>query len=175
LIYFDVGEAEMMVNKTIFLRENAPIPSLESLFGWRSQYDRMLRWYDRLKKDQSLDILLAFFLNCYALRDWLHKTARLDANIIDDAIKADFSMKLCRDLCNRSKHPILAKPSIDANFVITREYRGKSRPIRLVLHADGIRTDLPELPNRCVRFWDEFLLMQGLKQPTIVGRPYDSH
>jgi hypothetical protein len=149
-------------NKTILLRNNVPIPSLESLFGWQSQYARMLRWHDCSKNDPSLDTLLAFFLNCYALRDWLHKTAKLDAKVIGEAIKVDLAMKLCRDLCNRSKRPILTKPSVDANFVITREYRGTTSPVGLMLHADQMRTDLTGVADRCVRFWQQFLRDQGL-------------
>ena len=50
--------------------------------GWRAQWDRTHRWYERVKRvgrdstalpADRLDFLLAFFQNCYALRDWIQK------------------------------------------------------------------------------------------------------
>jgi hypothetical protein len=95
-------------------------------------------------------MLLTFFLNCYALRDWLSKSSTLAANVIDTEIDGSFAMQLCRDLCNRSKHLTISRPSVDANFVITMEYRGKSRPAGIVVLAGGEKSDLHETAGKCV-------------------------
>lgn len=63
----------------------------------------MIRWHNQLKQDPSLDMLLTFFLNCYALRDWLINSNALAVKIIDGEINNNLAMRLCRDLCNRSK------------------------------------------------------------------------
>ena len=50
----------------------------------REQYDRMMRWYARMKatdsgrehavaSDNYVDEIYAFFLNCYHLKDWIKK------------------------------------------------------------------------------------------------------
>jgi hypothetical protein len=49
-------------DRKIFLRHPQELPSLESLYGWHSQYERMLRWHERLKENNSLDYLLTYFL-----------------------------------------------------------------------------------------------------------------
>lgn len=152
-----------MTGRKVFMRKNAALPSLESLFGWYSQYERVVRWRERLRSDGSLDILITFFLHCYALRDWLAHSSEVRQREIDAAIKNDFSMSLCRDLCNRSKHLVLLKKaSIDANFSIAREYRGKIRPPSVVVMAGGRKIDLLEVVDNCLAFWKDFLGSRGM-------------
>jgi hypothetical protein len=161
-----------MARRSIFRRSASALPSLESLFGWHDQYERMLRWRERLRDDRSLDFLLAFFLNCYALRDWLVKAGAFGETELDSIIRGSLAMRLCRDLCNRSKHLILSKPSIDSDFFICREYRGESRPPVLVVHAwdantqRDVATDLVDLPVACTEFWNSTLKSKGLLQVT---------
>lgn len=146
-----------MTTRRIFLRDPNWLPSLESLFGWHSQYDRFMRWHARLKSEPTLDMLLAFFLNCYALRDWLIQSEALSRAALDERINADPAMRLCRDLCNRSKHLVLNRASVDAQFAILREYRGKTRPPGIVVLAEGVKSDLNEVADRCVAFCQALL------------------
>jgi hypothetical protein len=44
------------------------LPSLESLYGWRSQYERILRWRERLGADGDLDSYMSFFVNSRPLQ-----------------------------------------------------------------------------------------------------------
>jgi hypothetical protein len=150
-------------DRKIFLGNPQWLPSLESLFGWHSQYERMMRWHDRLKRDPSLDLLLTFFLNCYALRHWLAKSSTLAAHVVDAEIDKSFPMRLCRDLCNRSKHLTINRPSVDADFAITMEYRGESRPAGIVVLAGGVKSDLHETADQCVAFWHHILPENGLR------------
>jgi len=123
----------------------------------------MLRWHERLKDDASLDMLLTFFLNCYALRDWLHNSGALDGNITDIFVKGDPALSLCRDLCNRSKHLILTgRPSVDADFSIVLEYRGNIRPAGIVILAGGVKSDLHDIANQCKEAWILFLSKNNL-------------
>ncbi len=150
---FEKGAGMTTSTRRIFTRHPQGLPSLESLFGWQSQYERMIRWHNQLKQDPSLDMLLTFFLNCYALRDWLINSNALAVKIIDGEINNNLAMRLCRDLCNRSKHLVIdRRPSIDANLVITREYRGASRPPGIVVLAGGVKSDLHELAHQCIVF-----------------------
>ncbi len=66
-------------------------------------------------------------------------------------------MRLCRDICNRSKHFLINNPSIDSGFSIAREYRrGETRP-SLVILAGGDKFDLDETVQGCVSFWTDVL------------------
>jgi hypothetical protein len=110
-------------------------------------------------------MLLAFFLNCYALRDWLVNGDVLGSEVIDAAIQADFHMGLCRDLCNRSKHLMLSRPSVDPDFSIVRTYRGQDQPPGIVVLAAGKMIDLHDLAAQCMIFWGNFLQGHGLPNP----------
>jgi hypothetical protein len=157
-----------MPERSIFLRDSSSRPSLESLFGWHDQFERMLRWHERLRDDRSLDFLLVFFLNCYALRDWLVKAGAFDETELDSIVRESLVMRLCRNLCNRSKHLILSTTSIDSDFFISREYRGERRSSVLVVHAWDANTqrdvaaELVELPVACIEFWNTTLKSKGL-------------
>jgi hypothetical protein len=106
--------------------------SMENILEWRSQYDRMKRWLAKLREfgrdqedEERLDLYLAFFLNCYSLLDWFVKSGGIDASEIHNRIQASEAMRLCRDICNRSKHMQIGsphKPSTEADFSLAREY-----------------------------------------------------
>src|SRR5262249_11565420 len=104
--------------------------SAENILSWRSQHDRLKRWSRRLHEfgddgsfQERLDFFLAFFLNCYALRDWFINSNSISQIELDNLIQSNEAMRLCRDICNRSKHLTLNRPaSTDPNFSIGSEY-----------------------------------------------------
>lgn len=89
--------------------------------GYREQYDRMKRWYDRfaalnsgrqhnMTADNYLDEIYAFFLNCYHLKDWLRSDSTIPAAVqqsVEPHINVNRSLRLCADLCNSQKHLVL--------------------------------------------------------------------
>ena len=84
--------------------------SAENIFSWRSQHDRVKRWSRRLHEFQDadfqdrLDFFLAFFVNCYALTDWFIESNSISKEEMNKLVKSNDAMRLCRDICNRSKH-----------------------------------------------------------------------
>ncbi len=100
---------------------------------WKIQWYRLKRWYDRTQlirtkcKNEELnlfdiDIIIAFFQNCFHLRDWLlisHPTMDQD---IQNLFKNNIEMGACRDICNGFKHKKLSNPTYDADINIYREY-----------------------------------------------------
>jgi hypothetical protein len=137
--------------------------SAENVLSWRSQLDRVKRWSDRLKEfgrddtdQERLDFYLAFFLNCYALRDWFINSNAVSKPDMDGLTQSNEAMRLCRDICNRSKHLTLNRnPSTEATFSIGREYTPYAN--RFFVIALGEKRDLFEIASACVAFWDEFL------------------
>jgi hypothetical protein len=88
---------------------------------------------------ERLDFFLAFFLNCYALRDWFINSNSISQTEMDELIKSDEAMRLCRDICNRSKHLTLNRPaSTEPNFSIGREYNPSGDRF-FVTYLDSVR------------------------------------
>lgn len=147
--------------------------SAENIFSWRSQHARVKRWSQRLHEPQDadfqdrLDFFLAFFVNCYALRDWLINSNSISQKEMDSLIHANEAMRLCRDICNRSKHFTLNRsPSTEANFSIGREFRPFDGGYRFFIqYLDSMR-DLLEVAMSCIEFWDDFLAAHKPPEPS---------
>lgn len=56
-----------------------------------------------LYRASALDVIYAFFMNCYHLRDWLIKSGR-DKGAVDAYIDCKDSLVWSRDICNGMKH-----------------------------------------------------------------------
>ena len=109
-----------------------------------------------------MDFFLAFFLNCYALRYWFINSNSISRTEMDELINSDEAMRLCRDICNRSKHLTLNRPaSTEPNFSIGREYNPSGDRF-FVLYLDSIR-DLFDVAMSCIKFWDHFLALQAVR------------
>jgi hypothetical protein len=84
--------------------------------GWREQYDRMNRSYERLvavsqgehpdarSSDTARDVLYHFFQDAYHLKDWIAATTPAIGGKIEARIKDSTPLRLCADLCNGTKH-----------------------------------------------------------------------
>lgn len=154
--------------------------SLHTVFGWRGQYERILRWHRRVceypatvpssaEADEYLDFLLAFFLNCFSLRDWLDNSQAATKTELDTLFENNPDLKICRDICNGAKHFEIRRPSVDPELSIVRDvipdpyfgrnaYPGK----RLIIYAGDQQRDLRELATSCVDAWRLFLISKGL-------------
>jgi hypothetical protein len=131
--------------------------------AWRGQYDRTFRWYERTVRAASEasgdveDFSYAFFQNCYHLREWMLLTGGASQQELEDLFAGSPGLRLCRDICNGTKHFNIDRPSVDANFSVLREY-APSEPssTRLLVIADS-RYDLLELAHRCMEAWRQFV------------------
>src|SRR2546422_7357586 len=80
--------------------------------GWREQYDRMLRWFERLHEpgipdERRRDDYYAFFVICYHLKDWLQKDPLVPASVrksVEKFIDTSPSLRMCADITNGVKH-----------------------------------------------------------------------
>ncbi len=101
---------------------------------WREQFARVERWYQKTQKisrtrvavdTEDLDILFAFFLNCWHLYDWLKNSEALPAETIEDFFRKNDHMKFCYDICIGTKHLKIDNPKAGLNrLVMGREYVG---------------------------------------------------
>jgi len=130
--------------------------------GWRGQFDRTSRWYERARRAAAAgtpeleDFVFAFFQNCYHLREWMLQTGEASHRELADFFAQHAELRLCRDICNGTKHLNLDSASVDANFSIGREY-APSEPghARLFVIANA-KYDLLDLATRCMELWRQF-------------------
>lgn len=147
--------------------------SADNILSWRSQHRRMLRWLERLRSisakadfQDRVDFYLAFFVNCYSLRDWFINSGAISSEEMDSLIQSDESMRLCRDICNRSKHLKLnRRASADADFSIVREYDHFSGGEHIIVFYLDRRRDLFDVAASCVEFWKNFLRTHNPPEP----------
>jgi surface antigen len=140
------------------------------------QFERMKRWHNRLKEvisktehdresDYYEDIVYAFFQNCFHLKDWLLNSGDvIDPQEVNNFIESHDEMKICRDICNISKHLSINKPSIDSNTKIASKHielnLGSGVPtiaIAYEIEVNGKKYSAYELATKCLELWDQFL------------------
>jgi len=140
------------------------------------QYERMGRWYARLemeycrfkdidKKAELEDLFYSFFQNCYHVRDWLINSKvvtekeyeREKKNIQPGLVDA---MRICRDLCNGSKHLTIKSPSIDQNLTLSHiRIQQPDSPLKFIYLVEIQGKDPQQaidIATLCTLFWKEF-------------------
>jgi hypothetical protein len=139
--------------------------------GWQGQYDRMMRWRDRLAEayrgddsDAVYDFAYAFFQSCYHLRDWLMSSAAASKKDMDALFDSSIELQLCRDICNSSKHLQYDRPSVDPKPRIGREWDPWAKSWHgWYLYSDQRRPVL-ELVQGCVDAWNKYLSDNKLRR-----------
>ena len=142
------------------------------LEGWHGQYRRMIRWRDRVlmicgdrnDSESIFDFVYAFFQNSYHLGDWLIADEVVREAEVRDLFRSSPELKLCRDICNTTKHKEYSrgKPSADPSPLLGREWDPFGQDWHgWYLYSDK-RRPIGELVNACVSRWDQFLRQKGL-------------
>ena len=153
--------------------------------GYREQYDRMMRWFSKLQEiynqsekpqpgpvqeffrrgqdrwEPDLDIVYAFFQNCYHLLDWIEKDSEIvtsKSQLRSFRDKND-SLVCCMDICNGSKHCDLKKVNLREHTDLV-EQNGKAllKNAYQVVHKKG-QWDALKLAKCCIDKLDEFIDM----------------
>ena len=155
----------------------------------KDQYQRVLRWYERFRNindgrqvgaqfECQYDEMLAFFMNCYHLKDWIKRDFELEKNHHDyiefnqvrDEIERFISdnecLALCADLCNGAKHCSVDEKRhrfIEPTLVRSVVYVDEKEPDKYVkrgwmlISESGKEYDAFDLATQCVKKWKEFL------------------
>lgn len=136
--------------------------SLHDLEGWRSQYNRMLRWHQRFLQDHDgdEDVMFAFFQNCYILKDWLLHDEVISQADYDEFIRKNNCISMCRDVCNGTKHGQLDPKDgkrNPRNPIVGREYSGRADSFSFYLVVDFQKCDAKALAEQCVEAWNDLL------------------
>lgn len=145
------------------------------------QYERTKRWYGRMQeitngKDHSAergrptnyyyDDLLAFFINCYHLKDWLinDEEANIERANVEEFINSSKSLSICADICNGTKHSKLTSSRADLNTKFGGRHfalgLGGAIPllkIKYTIISGNATYDAFELATNCIDDWNQFL------------------
>lgn len=145
------------------------------------QYERVKRWYTRLKNvtdgvDHSRehnfpseyyqDDVLAFFINCYHLKDWIinDNSAKISSKDVEDFVSQSEFLRVCGDVCNGSKHLTLTTPRADKNTKLGgRNFflsLGGVIPIlraRYKVLSGNKEYDAFSLATKCMEDWERFM------------------
>lgn len=159
---------------------------LQSFHNWKEQYERVLRWHERVKEFDNvdcpsqgdLDYLLAFFMNCYHLKDWLEAGSVVSSKELEHLFNTDQYLCICRTICNGVKHfQIDRRPIVDGKFgfglrartetIDASPFLDDSPAYLYTIFVDGkletiYNFGLVEWANGCVNAWSGFLQSQGL-------------
>jgi hypothetical protein len=169
--------------------------------GWEDQWNRVQRWYNRVRAigagaptggvlphpdaagegdyaypAWALDLIFAFFMNCYHFRDWLIESGHSTRADVDAHIEASDALVWCRDICNGMKHFRLdpSKPTTTydswttASLQVSVSGIDQNRPEPVAGfywsfedQATGAKRDMFELAHACVMDWAAFLRARG--------------
>jgi hypothetical protein len=155
------------------------------LSGWREQYDRMRRSYERLtaiaagrtagSSDEARDALFHFFQDAYHLKDWIKNDPAVMTTDVEGLINNTDVLRLCADLCNGTKHFQLTRARTgDVSTAFTSQSvsvrpaaAGSGEPPRPALHKWSVSSygkdyEALALAADVVRAWQQWLQQERL-------------
>ena len=150
--------------------------SADTVRTWQNHFKRMDRWKVRVIEAASsyedtdfhdvFDFVLAYFVWCHSMREWLINSKAIDKNKLDTELAKYEEWPLCRDIANRSRHFELRMNPKDKDWSIGREYdifskmSGQKMRHVLFLVSDDEKYDVVELVGRTQRMWRD--IVEGL-------------
>jgi hypothetical protein len=146
--------------------------------GWLGHLKRLRRWHDRVREAARIghpdleDFIFVFFQCCYQMREWMLQTATIPPDEVNRFYADTKALRLCRDICNGTKHLNIADASVDPGFSIGWEYNHwEPNNARLFLIADD-KYDLLDLAAQCMSLTDEFATKDRTKPTNGPGTIY---
>lgn len=146
--------------------------SADTIGGWQNHFDRMGRWQSRALTAannpadydfaDATDFVLAYFLWCHSLRDWLLKSGVPQADL-DRELSQYPIWKICRDVANRTRHLKLTMNPNDKDWSIGREYdtwakhEDRSEKHVLFLVANDRKYRVNDLVHQSYEMWKNIL------------------
>lgn len=165
--------------------------------SWERQWRRIGRWYERFrlidgglvpeKPNDSTeyyeDEVLAFFQNCYHLKDWLKNDRRrvVSAKDVETYVTNSPNLTLCGALATGAKHLTIDDPRFDRKAKVSKRITTYAPTVTVGprgvvpvepsetmvgvifgVEANGVTHDAFALATACVKEWELFLTSKGL-------------
>ena len=145
--------------------------------SYQEQLKRTKRWYEIFQQlNQGLeheknsefykDYVYSFFQNCYHLKDWLKndKSIKIDKEELEVFVNNCKGMKICKGICNGSKHLISKNPRIGESsyFMVLEAGKKPVISVKYNIEANGESQDAFSLASECMREWQYFFKKNNL-------------
>lgn len=163
---------------------------------WEDQWQRVQRWHQQVEaigaqrfdyggdvesyRPWAGDVIYAFFMNCFHLKDWLVGSGATSKASVDVFIDGSEPMRWCRDICHGMKHFKLepqrrttthavwstASASFSVTHVITFDATGESvahqprEPVpgeHWYFTSGNLFKDMFDLADECMAAWRRFI------------------
>ncbi len=141
------------------------------------QFKRVQRWYQRVNNiaqgkvhnkssDYLKDEVLAFFINCFHLKDWIRNDDSIPQKVrnqVENFVKASPELTLCRELCHSTKHLKLTNKQLSERKLNRQDIKlklGSGSPMITMyfwIETDNEECRADELAKECVDQWINFL------------------
>lgn len=141
------------------------------------QFERVKRWYDRFneinsgrKHDHSSDyyedVVYAFFINCYHLKDWIKndESAGAVAMGVEGFVDDNNELSLCGDICNGVKHLKLTGSRSGQNpqfgqrkFAVKVGGSETTISVKYSIDTSNGPIDAFDLATKCLGAWKNFI------------------
>jgi hypothetical protein len=151
---------------------------MAELRKYQEQLERMKRWYRRFKEidegrpheresDYYQDVVYAFFINCYHLKDWIEN----DDTVGDHArskvhgfINKNVELKLCSDICHSLKH---LKRNTQGRSGMSPQFGSRKFAMDVQKNIIGVKYSITtetgetfdafQLASTCLQLWEKFI------------------
>lgn len=149
---------------------------------YKQQFETVKRFYELFEKiDKGIkidfpscyleDIVYAFFIFCYHLKDWIKNDNTLPSNIkdkVEDFVNKNKCLGVCGDICNGTKHLALnisrsgEYGEIKTKKVFAEYAGGTSLNVKIKFNvftksSKAKPIDAFELGTECLQKWKEFI------------------
>jgi hypothetical protein len=157
------------------------VQSAAGNIGYRHQLDRARRFLERVQRPHEdiedmgdvdfQDMMWSFFQHCWHVKDWIRHdplASSAQKNAASDGAHQSAVLKICRDLCNGTKHLRLDRPGSGSGashqYVNTTIVPGEGRFEMDCMIDDGHGKVIPgkQLARDCIAEWERILKSQGL-------------
>lgn len=145
------------------------------------QLNRTKRWSNKLNSisrseapakdidEYNKDTIYAFFQSCLHIRDWIIASYPAKKAAVDNFIESNTDLKICRDICNGSKHLNVKDHSVDPNIskslhssVYSTNMTSTGTDVIYWVTVNNLPLDVLQLAQCCVIHWEGFLVRESL-------------
>lgn len=163
------------------------IQSVSGAAGYRDQLDRARRFLDRVVKSEFdleitqhmgnmdhvefQDMMWSFFQHCWHVKDWIRRdpvASSAQKTAACRMAERSTPLKICRDLCNGTKHLQLDNPgsAAGANYehidMTIAPEKGLFVLDCVIDDGRGNLISAKQLAHECIADWERILKSQGL-------------
>jgi hypothetical protein len=146
---------------------------------WVTQYHRTRRWLERLEAvscqanqsnyNEVMDFSLAFFQNCWHLKDWIledpevRKNTKMVASVKKFAEKESVPLMMSQNIANGSKHLYFENRGRRSSGVHAHITNLADSQSVVYTYSEGGRSgELVPLARECLAAWDQFFQKHGI-------------